>query len=104
MVSIPGQLAKADSIDPSGPIVGPETRWGSTPCFSRRPKTVATVFSWAPPMTRRVIIWVTRIAEGSARTGLQFRKPRADEVGLFHVARGGIRQVKLIIEDGGIGI
>src|SRR6185295_5404727 len=94
-----GTTVTSDSMEPSGPVVGPESRRTSRPGFWRKPRTEATVFSCAPPTINRVITCATRIT-GSMAGFLQLVEPVGHH---FVFLRAGRRvfQVGLVILYGG---
>src|SRR5438046_5852949 len=105
--------AKQDSRDPSGPLVCPESSRTLKPGFARSPSTEATVFSCAPPMIKRVMTCVMRMArafrlihihsDGSDRAAFCLAHPLEDFLVLgraFHC----ILEVKLRVFDSGFGI
>src|SRR5579859_2391212 len=100
--SPPGHVSNTPSSEPSGPRDGPEIRVTSRPGFCLRPRTEATVFSWAPPTINRVMTWITRIA-GSEGTRSQVPQPGDNGISIDGIGRR-IGQGQLIILDRRIGI
>ena len=101
-----------DSSEPSGPVVGPEMRLTVTPGFSRRPRTVAMVFSCAPPTTSLVMMWVTRMASlgfirflhGLVRCHtFEFCETVGDVFGLSGLGRR-VGEVGFVIADRSVGV
>ena len=70
---------------PSGPSAGPVISVTSSPYRWCRPSTVSRVFSWAPPMIRRVMMWTILMNEpGVPRSA----RRQAERVEVFLHARG----------------
>src|SRR5258706_7432133 len=78
-------------------MVGPEIKFTSTPGFERKPLRVASVFSWAPPTTSRVMTWVTRMAR-SVWLAFEVAQPLNDVRGFGSVGVGG-GQIGFVIFD-----
>src|ERR1051326_4324878 len=100
IVNRSGMVATSDSIEPSGPVVGPEINLTSMSGFWRRPSTELTVFSCAPPTMSRVMTCVTRIAESAARGALELGESFGDLLRLGRVRRG-VLQIGFAMFDGG---
>src|SRR5574342_481206 len=100
---MPGASRRAGSSEPSGPRVGPEMRSTSRPGFRRSPRTEATVFSWAPPITRRVMTCVIRIRGEESGRRFETFNALAEVAGLVG-AGSGVSQGKFEITDGGVGV
>src|SRR5665213_3366724 len=82
-----------------GPMVGPEIKLTSTPDFWRKPETVTSVFSCAPPTMSRVMTWVTRMASLAAEPG----QALADGFELGGIGRRA-GEVNFEISDGFVGV
>ena len=91
----------AGSRDPSAPVVGPETSETSMSPACFRPWTVVSVFSCAPPTTRRVMTCVTRIRSGCGL--VEVLQPLADLGGLDGVG-GCVAEVEAEVVDGLVAV
>src|SRR6185503_3704153 len=101
MVNRFGMEAISDSIEPSGPAVGPDINRTSMSGRWRSPSTEFTVFSCAPPTMSRVMTCVTRIAESVARGALELLESFGDLLGLTSGVGRGVFQIGLVILDRG---
>src|SRR6266516_5552426 len=101
MVNRFGMVATSDSIEPSGPVVGPEINFTSMSGRWRSPSTESTVFSCAPPTMSRVMTCVTRIAESIADGGLEVLESFGDLLRLFSAVGRGVLQISFVMFDGG---
>src|SRR5438552_10158865 len=100
MVNRFGMVATSDSIEPSGPVVGPEINFTSMSGRWRSPSTEFTVFSCAPPTMIRVMTCVTRIAESATRGGLELLEAFGDLPRLVRPGRG-MFQIGFVMLNGG---
>src|SRR5580765_5107733 len=101
MVNRFGMDATSDSIEPSGPVVGPEINFTSMFGRWRSPSTEFTVFSCAPPTISRVMTCVTRIAESAARGALELPESFCDLLRLPADGGRGVLQIGFVMVDRG---
>src|SRR6266496_5558321 len=101
MVNRFGMVATSDSIEPSGPVLGPEINFTSMSGRWRSPSTEFTVFSCAPPTMSRVMTCVTRIAESLTARGLELLESFGDSLRLFLGVGRGVLQIRFVMFDGG---
>ena len=64
----PPALARSSKL-PSGPSGGPVTSSTSSPNWRIKSSQQSTVFSCAPPMMSRVMMWTIRMGEGTGGRG-----------------------------------
>src|SRR5664280_3857365 len=100
----PGRWSNAGARVPSVPGEGPKMREMFQLVLCCRPRTLATVFSWAPPTINRVMTCVTRIRrQDSGGIARKFLQPLQDLFAFVRI-RNGVAHVELIVVDCRIGV